>query len=82
MWKPYLKVFAYYRKTGRLQALQLLDRFHIAMNMNKAIDKVRATETKKLKAQGNDILTRGHPAVEAKGLADSGKVVSQRCVQR
>ncbi len=57
MWKPYLKVFAYFRKTGRLQALQLLDRFHIAKNMNKAIDKVRATEAEKLKAQGNRILT-------------------------
>ena len=57
MWKPYLKVFAHFRTTGRLQALQLLDRFHIAKNMNKAIDKVRATETKKLKAQGNTILT-------------------------
>jgi transposase len=48
MWKPYLKVIA--KKAG--QAVHVLDRFHIALHMNKAIDEVRAKETRELKAQG------------------------------
>ena len=56
MWKPYLKVFAYKAKKGVLSALRLLDRFHIAKNMNMAIDKVRATEAKQLAAEGIDVL--------------------------
>ena len=48
MWKPYLLVVA--EKAG--QALNILDRFHIMSHMNKAIDKVRATEVKTLKAKG------------------------------
>ena len=48
MWKPYLKVIA--RKAG--QALHVLDRFHIAMHMNKAIDEVRAEEARELKERG------------------------------
>jgi len=54
MWKPYLKVIA--KKAS--QAIHVLDRFHIAMHMNKAIDEVRAQETRELKAKGfNPILT-------------------------
>ena len=48
MWQPYLKVIA--RKAK--QALHVLDRYHIAVKMNKAIDKVRAQEAKDLAAQG------------------------------
>jgi transposase len=48
MWKPYLKVIA--KKAS--QAIHVLDRFHIAMHMNKAIDEVRAQETRDLKAKG------------------------------
>jgi len=55
MWKPYLKVIA--KKAG--QAIHVLDRFHIAMHMNKAIDEVRAKETRELKTKGlTPILTR------------------------
>jgi transposase len=50
MWKPYLKVIA--KKAA--QALHVLDRFHIAMHMNKAIDEVRAQEARNLKAKGLD----------------------------
>lgn len=54
MWKPYLLVVA---EKAR-QALNILDRFHIMSHMNKAIDKVRATETRTLKAKGkNPVLT-------------------------
>ena len=38
MWKPYLTVI----KDKASQAMNVLDRYHIASNMNKAIDKVRA----------------------------------------
>ena len=48
MWKAYLKVVA--RKAG--QAIHVLDRFHVAMYMNKAIDEVRAQEIRALKAKG------------------------------
>lgn len=48
MWAPYLQVVA--KKAS--QALNILDRFHIMSHMNKAIDEVRATEAKTLKAKG------------------------------
>ena len=48
MWKPYLRVIA--KKAA--QAIHVLDRFHIMAKMNKAIDEVRAQETKALKAKG------------------------------
>jgi transposase len=48
MWKPYLRVIA--KKAS--QAIHVLDRFHIAMHMNKALDEVRAQETRLLKAKG------------------------------
>lgn len=54
MWQPYLKVVA--KKAAG--AIHVLDRFHIMMNMNKAIDEVRAQEVRQLKAQGREpILT-------------------------
>jgi len=45
MWKPYLNVIAEMAKG----ALNILDRFHIASHMSKAVDEVRAKETKNLK---------------------------------
>ncbi len=48
MWKPYLKVIA--KKLPA--ALHILDRFHIVANLNKALDKVRAVEARKLHAEG------------------------------
>jgi transposase len=47
MWKPYLKVIAKHAPN----ALNILDRFHIASKMNKALDEVRAKETRALKAK-------------------------------
>jgi len=53
MWKPYLQVIA----QQAAQAIHVLDRFHIAMHMNKAIDEVRAEEARDLKTKGlNPIL--------------------------
>jgi transposase len=48
MWKPYLKVIA--KKAP--QAIHVLDRFHIMAKMNKAIDKVRAGEARRLERDG------------------------------
>jgi transposase len=48
MWKPYLKVIE--KKASK--AIHVLDRFHITMHMNKAIDEVRAKETRELKSKG------------------------------
>ena len=48
MWGPYLKVIA--KKAS--QAIHVLDRFHIMQKMNKAIDEIRASESKQLAADG------------------------------
>lgn len=48
MWKAYLKVIA--KKAPK--AIHVLDRFHLMQKMNKAIDEVRASEAKRLKADG------------------------------
>lgn len=55
MWKPYLQVVA--EKAS--QAINILDRFHIMSHMNKAIDKVRATEFKTLKTKGKQAILTG-----------------------
>jgi transposase len=55
MWKPYLKVI---RKKAK-NALHILDRFHIMAHINKAIDEVRAQETRSLKEKGLEpVLTK------------------------
>ena len=48
MWKPYLNVLA--AEAG--QALHVLDRFHIAMHLNQAVDQVRRAEGSRLKQAG------------------------------
>jgi transposase len=48
MWKPYLKVIA----KKATNAINILDRFHIMMHFNKAIDKVRAAEARQLEENG------------------------------
>lgn len=48
MWKAYLKVI----KKKAPQAIHVLDRFHIMQKFSKAIDSIRAEESKKLKQDG------------------------------
>jgi transposase len=48
MWRPYLSVVAKKAK----DAVHVLDRFHIAMHLSKAIDQVRAEETRKMAEKG------------------------------
>jgi len=50
MWKAYLKVI----KKKVPHALHILDRFHIVAKLNDAVDEVRRTEAKRLKAAGYD----------------------------
>lgn len=45
MWKPYLQVIA--QQVG--QALHVLDRFHIVMHQNQAVDQVRRAENARLR---------------------------------
>lgn len=52
MWKAYLTVI----RKKLPEALHILDRYHIVANLNKAIDEVRATEARRLKAEGCTIL--------------------------
>ena len=55
MWRPYLRTIA--KKAS--QALHVLDRFHIVANMNKALDRVRASEARQLKADGHSPVLKG-----------------------
>lgn len=48
MWKPYLKVIAEHAS----QAVHVLDRFHVMMHFSKAIDEIRADESRQLKRDG------------------------------
>jgi len=48
MWKPYLKVI---RKKVK-HAIHILDRYHIVATLNKAVDEVRAKETRQLSEEG------------------------------
>lgn len=48
MWKPYLKVIA--EKLG--QAVHVLDRFHVMQMFGKALDEIRAEESKRLERDG------------------------------
>ena len=52
MWKAYLKVI----KKKAPGAIHILDRFHIMSMLNKAIDKIRAGEAKRLKQDGHQLL--------------------------
>lgn len=47
MWAPYLKVIA--AQAG--QALHVLDRFHIALHLNQAVDQVRRAESGRLRGR-------------------------------
>ena len=47
MWQPYLKVIA--AKAGH--ALHVLDRFHITMHLNQAVDQVRRAESGRLRGR-------------------------------
>jgi len=48
MWEPYLKVI----REKCSDALHILDRFHIVAKMNKALDEVRAGESRRLAREG------------------------------
>lgn len=55
MWQAYLKVIA--KKAP--QAIHVLDRFHVMQKLGQAIDKVRAAEVKRLKADGYEEHLKG-----------------------
>jgi transposase len=55
MWRPYINVVR--RFAGG--ALHVLDRFHIAMNLNKAVDETRRREARELR-RGGDKVTLKH----------------------
>jgi transposase len=48
MWEPYLKVIRQHCS----EALHILDRFHIVAKMNKALDEVRAGESRRMAREG------------------------------
>ena len=54
MWQPYLDVI----RQKCSQALHILDRFHIVAKMNKALDEVRAAESRKMAREGHEPLLK------------------------
>jgi transposase len=54
MWKPYIKTIA----SCASGAIHVLDRFHIMSQTSKAIDKIRATETRQLEEDGYEPLLK------------------------
>src|ERR1039457_4414762 len=54
MWQPYLEVI----RQKCSQALHILDRFHIVAKMNKALDEVRAAESRKMAQEGHEPLLK------------------------
>src|ERR1035437_5117568 len=54
MWEPYLKVI----REKCSEALHILDRFHIVAKMNKALDEVRAGESRRIASEGGVPLLR------------------------
>jgi transposase len=48
MWEPYLKVI----REKCSEAIHILDRFHIVAKMNKALDEVRASESRRMAREG------------------------------
>src|SRR5438270_4418774 len=48
MWEPYLKVI----RDKCSEALHILDRFHIVAKMNKALDEIRAGESRRMAMEG------------------------------
>jgi transposase len=56
MWRPYLNVI----RRKAINALNILDRFHIMKKFNEAIDAIRRQEVEKLEKQGKEnVLTNG-----------------------
>jgi len=73
MWKPYLKLIALRARN----ALNILDRFHIAKKLGEAIDDVRAAETKELMRKGKQVVlkhSRWCLLKNPKNLTDNQKV--------
>jgi transposase len=54
MWPPYLDVI----REKCSQALHILDRFHIVAKMNKALDEVRAAESRRMAQEGHEPLLK------------------------
>ena len=73
MWKPYLKLIALRAQN----ALNILDRFHIAQKLTDAIDEVRTAETKELMRKGKPVIlkhSRWCFLKNPKNLTDNQKV--------
>jgi transposase len=73
MWKPYLNVIA----LKATNALNILDRFHIAKKLGDAINDVRVAETKELITKGKEVIlkhSRWCFLKNPKNLTDNQKV--------
>jgi len=66
MWRPYLNVI--HERAG--DAVHILDRYHIMARLNKAIDKIRAEEARRLKRDGYEEVLKHSRWVLLKRLAN------------
>jgi transposase len=64
MWEPYLKVI----REKCSEAMHILDRFHIVAKMDKALDEVRAGESRRMASEGQTPLLKSRS-----GSCSSGK---------
>ena len=67
MWQPYLDVI----RQKCSQALHILDRFHIVAKMNKALDEVRAAESRQMAQEGYAPLLKKIALVRAQAQRES-----------
>jgi transposase len=59
VWQPYLRLI----RNKCPQALNALDRFHIVVKMNDALDQVRADEARRMKQSGYQPVLRKNSMV-------------------
>ena len=69
MWEPYLKVI----RENCSEALHILDRFHIVAKMNKALDEVRAGESRRMAMRRPDARAEEIPLAAAQTRARISK---------
>jgi len=75
MWKAYLKVIA----AKASQALHVLDRFHITMHLNQAVDQVRRAESGRLRGWSAQKLKRMRWALLRRGSRVRGQAKQRLC---
>ena len=78
MWRPYLEVIA----KDCLQALNILDRFHMVAKLSKALDEVRAGEAHRMVREGYEPVLKNKRwclLKQPENLTDKQSVLCKSC---